>query len=124
VTLVGSGGVGKTRISLEVAANLLDTFADGAWFVELAPLSSAEYLPSTVAEILDISLQEPGDLLESLVRKLRSKNALLIFDNCEHILEPTRRVAAAILRGCPGIRILASSRQSLGISGCRPQMPS
>jgi predicted ATPase/transcriptional regulator with XRE-family HTH domain len=117
VTLVGSGGVGKTRISLQVAADLLDTFDDGVWFVELAPLSSGEYLPSTVAQILGIALRGAGDPLASLLSKLRSKNALLIFDNCEHLVEETRRVVAAILRASPLVRILASSRQRLSISG-------
>jgi predicted ATPase/transcriptional regulator with XRE-family HTH domain len=117
VTLVGSGGVGKTRISLQVAAGLLDTFKDGVWLIELAPLSSGDYLPSSVAQILGIALHGSGDPLESLLSKLRSKNALLIFDNCEHLVEETRRVVAAILRASPLIRILASSRQGLGISG-------
>lgn len=116
VTLVGSGGVGKTRISLQVAASLLDRFEDGVWLIELAPLSSGDYLPSTVAQVLGIPLRG-GDPLESLVSKLRSKNALLIFDNCEHLVEATRGIVAAILRGCAQIRVLASSRQSLGISG-------
>lgn len=116
VTLVGSGGVGKTRISLQVAASLLDRFEDGVWLIELAPLSSGDYLPSTVAQVLGIPLRG-GDPLESLVSKLRSKNALLIFDNCEHLVEATRGIVAAILRGCARIRVLASSRQSLGISG-------
>jgi predicted ATPase len=116
VTLVGSGGVGKTRISLQVAASLLDTFEDGVWLIELAPLSSSDYLPSTVAHVLGIPLRG-ADPLESLLSKLRSKNLLLIFDNCEHLVQGTRGVVAAILRGCARIRVLASSRQSLGISG-------
>jgi predicted ATPase/transcriptional regulator with XRE-family HTH domain len=116
VTLVGSGGVGKTRISLQVAENLLDTF-DGVWFIELAPLSSGEYLPSTVAQILGVALRGMRDPLETLLDELRSKNALMIFDNCEHLVHATRRIVAAILRGCPRIAVLASSRQSLGISG-------
>ncbi len=117
VTLVGSGGVGKTRISLQVAGNLLNTFDDGVWFIELAPLSSGEYLPSTVAKILGIPFHGAADPLESLIDELRSKDALLIFDNCEHLVDATGRMVAAILRGSPRIRVLASSRQSLGISG-------
>jgi predicted ATPase/transcriptional regulator with XRE-family HTH domain len=117
VTLVGSGGVGKTRISLQVAANQLDTFEDGVWLIELAPLSSGEYLPSTVAKILRVVLRGVRDPLETLLDELRSKDALLIFDNCEHLVDATRGMVAAILRGCRRIRVLASSRQSLGISG-------
>lgn len=116
VTLVGSGGVGKTRISLQVAAGLLDTFEDGVWLIELAPLSSGDYLPSTVAQVLGIPLRG-ADPLEPLLSHLRSKDALLIFDSCEHLVEATRGIVAAILRGCARIRVLASSRQSLGISG-------
>lgn len=117
VTLVGSGGVGKTRISLQAATNLLDTFDDGVWFIELAPLSRGEYLVSTVAQILSIQLHSPGDPLAFLLSKLRFKNALLIFDNCEHLVDATRNMVAAMLRDCPRLRLLASSRQSLGISG-------
>ena len=117
VTLVGPGGVGKTRIALEVAANVRESFADGVWLIELAPLSSGEYLPSTVAQILGISRSEARDPLESLVGNLRARNALLIFDNCEHLVRETSRVVSAILRGCPRIGVIATSRQSLGASG-------
>jgi predicted ATPase/transcriptional regulator with XRE-family HTH domain len=117
VTLVGPGGVGKTRIALEVAANVGESFADGVWLIELAPLSSGEYLPSTVSQVLGISRSDARDPLESLVGNLRARNALLIFDNCEHLVRETSRVVSAILRGCPRIRVIATSRQSLGASG-------
>ena len=117
VTLLGPGGVGKTRIALEVAADVRERFADGVWFIELAPLSSGEYLPSTVAQILGISRSDARDPLESLVGTLRFRNALLIFDNCEHLVRETSRVVSAILRGCPRIVVIATSRQSLGASG-------
>jgi len=117
VTLVGSGGVGKTRTSLQVAANLLDGSGDGVWFVELAPLASGDYIPTTVAQALGISLASEGDPVENLVRALKAENMLLVFDNCEHIIEPAARVLSAIVRGCPKVKILASSRQGLGIAG-------
>jgi predicted ATPase/class 3 adenylate cyclase len=117
VTLVGSGGVGKTRTSLQVAANLLDGSVDGVWFIELAPLASGEYIPSTVAQPLGITLPAEGDPVENLARALRAKHALLVFDNCEHVVGAAARVISAILRECPKIRILASSRQGLGIEG-------
>ncbi len=117
VTLVGSGGVGKTRASLQVAANLLDASGDGVWFIELAPLASGEYIPTTVAQALGITLASQGDPVENLVRALKAKNMLLVVDNCEHLLEPAARVLSAILRGCPKVKILASSRQGLGIAG-------
>ena len=87
VTLVGSGGVGKTRTSLQVAANLLDGSGDGVWFIELAPLSSGDYIPSTVAQALGLKLEPAGDPVEKLAVALKSKKMLLIFDNCEHVVE-------------------------------------
>jgi predicted ATPase/class 3 adenylate cyclase len=117
VTLTGAGGIGKTRTSLQVAAGLIDGFPGGVWLVELAPLSSGEYLPSTIAQVLDISLGSDGEPLQQLVRALESKRALLVFDNCEHLVDASAHVVAALLRGCPGIRVLASSRQPLGIAG-------
>ena len=112
VTLVGSGGVGKTRPRLQVAANLLDGFGDGVWFVELAPLTSGDYIPSTVAQALGLTLASEGDPVENLVRALKGKQTLLVFDNCEHLVEPAARVISAILRGAPKVKVLASSRQA------------
>jgi predicted ATPase len=117
VTIVGAGGIGKTRTSLQVAANLVDGSGDGVWFVELAPLASEDYIPSTVAQALGQSLGSDADPLGALVRVLQSKLALLVFDNCEHLVEGVARAVAAILRGCPNVKILASSRQALGIAG-------
>ncbi len=117
VTLVGSGGVGKTRTSLQVAANLLDGSGDGVWFIELAPLSSGDYIPTTIAQAMSLTLSADGDPVVNLVNALKSKRMLLIFDNCEHMVEQSSRVIAAILRGCPHVKVLASSRQGLGIEG-------
>ncbi len=117
VTLTGSGGVGKTRASLQVAANMIDGFGDGVWFIELAPLTGGEYIPTTVAQALDLKLASEGDPVENLARALKGKQTLLVFDNCEHLIEPAARVLAAILRGCPKVKMLVSSRQALGISG-------
>lgn len=117
VTLVGSGGVGKTRTSLQVAANILDSFGDGVWFIELAPLASGEYIPSAVAQALGFQLESDGDRLENLVRELKEKHALLVFDNCEHLVEPAARMTSAILHGAPKVKLLASTRQGLGIEG-------
>ena len=117
VTLVGSGGVGKTRLSLHVANNRLDGFRDGVWFIELAPLASGEYIHTTVAQALGITLAPEGDPLENLAHALKGKEALLIFDNCEHLVEPAAHVISTILQSCPKIKILASSRQGLGVAG-------
>jgi predicted ATPase len=117
VTLVGSGGVGKTRTSLQVAANLLDGWGDGVWLIELAPLSRGEYIPTTVAQAAGLTLPPLGDPLQSLARALKDKRTLLIFDNCEHLLEPAARVCSTLLHACPNLKILATSRQGLGIGG-------
>ena len=117
VTLVGSGGVGKTQTSLQVAARTLDQFRDGAWLIELAPLSSGEYVPSTVARALGLRLEPEGDPVHNLVAAVKSKDILLLFDNCEHILPSAARVIGAILRGGSKIKVLATSRQSLGLEG-------
>jgi predicted ATPase/class 3 adenylate cyclase len=117
VTLVGSGGVGKTRTSLQVAANLLDGSGDGVWFVELAPLSDGAYIPTTVAHALGLTLPGDGEPIANLVNALKGKRALFVFDNCEHMVEAASRAIAAILRGCPQVKIIASSRQGLGLDG-------
>ena len=117
VTLVGSGGIGKTRTSLQVAANLLDGSGNGVWFVELAPLASGEYIPAAVAQALGLALPPEGDALANLVKVIKSWQALLVFDNCEHLIEGAARFISAVVRGCPKISVLASSRQALGVAG-------
>jgi predicted ATPase/class 3 adenylate cyclase len=116
VTLVGSGGVGKTRTSLQVAAQLLDASSDGVWFVELAPLTSGDYIPTTIAAAMGIKLSD-GEPLPALAAALKAKRALLILDNCEHLVDASARAVAGILQSCAEIRILASTRQPLGIAG-------
>ncbi|MGR4065294.1 MAG: ATP-binding protein [Vulcanimicrobiaceae bacterium] len=117
VTLTGSGGVGKTRASLQVAANMLDGSGDGVWLIELAPLSSGDYIPSTVAQALGIKLDPEGNPAENLAVALKSKQMLLVFDSCEHLVEAASQVIGAILHRCPKIKVLASSRQGLGLQG-------
>ena len=117
VTLVGSGGIGKTRTSLQVAANLLDGSGNGVWFVELAPLASGEYIPAAVAQALGLSLPPEGDSVANLVKVIKSRQALLVFDNCEHLIEGAAHFISAVIRGCPKIAVLASSRQGLGVAG-------
>lgn len=117
VTIVGSGGIGKTRTSLHVGADLLASFEDGVWVVELAPLANGEHIPTTIAQTLGLALRGDGAPLGLLVAALTSKRALLILDNCEHLVEPVAVAVAALLRGCPRLSVLASSRQALGIAG-------
>jgi predicted ATPase/class 3 adenylate cyclase len=124
VTLVGSGGIGKTRASLQVAANLLDEYRDGVWLVELAPLTDAALLPAAIAAAMGIVLTGE-DQLKALTSILREMRSLLVLDNCEHLIDAAALVTAAIVQRCPGVRVLASSRQPLGIDGELPhRLPS
>ncbi len=117
LTLTGAGGSGKTRLALQVAANLLDHYHDGVRLVELAPLSDSALIPQTVASTLGVH-EEPGrPLTDTLADFLRPKSLLLLLDNCEHLLSPCAQLADALLRACPTLRILATSREALGITG-------
>ncbi len=119
ITLVGAGGVGKTRLALQSGADLLDTFDDGVWFVDLALMREAEQVPRAIAEVANVRLELERDPLETIAAALRSKRLLLILDNCEHVVAAAARSADSILRACPGTRILATSRQALGIAAER-----
>jgi predicted ATPase/class 3 adenylate cyclase len=117
VTLVGTGGVGKTRVALQVGADLLDGSDDGVWFVELASTNDASLVASTIATTLGLREQPGRPVLETLLRYLESKHLLLIFDNCEHVIEEVAKIANTILRGSPGVRLMATSREPLRIGG-------
>jgi predicted ATPase/class 3 adenylate cyclase/tetratricopeptide (TPR) repeat protein len=117
VTLTGSGGAGKTRLSLQVAAEVLDRFKDGVWFIELAPLSDPDLVPNTVASALGVR-EEPGrSLATTLLDWLGSRELLLVVDNCEHLIESCAIYAQAVLQAGRGAHILASSREPFAIPG-------
>lgn len=117
LTLTGSGGAGKTRLSLQVAADLLDEYADGVWLTELASLSDPALVPQSVASALGVR-EEPGRaLVETLTDWLKSRTLLLLLDNCEHLLTACAQLADTLLKACPNLHILASSREGLGITG-------
>jgi len=117
LTLTGSGGCGKTRLSLQVAADCLERFPDGTWFVELAALSDPSLVPQTVATVLSLK-EEPGKpISQTLTDCLKDNRLLLLLDNCEHLLDGCARLADTLLRRCPQVTICASSREALGIQG-------
>jgi predicted ATPase/DNA-binding CsgD family transcriptional regulator len=117
LTLTGAGGSGKTRLALEVARDLLESYPDGVWLVELAPLSEKELVPQAVAKALGVP-ERPGELLtDTLAEVLRSQKLLVILDNCEHLVETVARFVDTMLDSCPQIRVLATSREALGVEG-------
>jgi predicted ATPase/class 3 adenylate cyclase len=116
-TLVGTGGVGKTRLALQAGADLLDRYEDGVWFVELAPLSDGTLILSELAPLFGVQATGDRPVLDALLAALRPKHALLIIDNCEHLVDPAADIIEKILRGCPNIRVLATSREALKIAG-------
>src|SRR5258708_24497945 len=117
VTLSGSGGVGKTRLSLRTAEEVLDDFSDGVWIVELAPLGDPSLVPPQIATTLCVRHEPDRPVLETLTHQLRERQILLVLDNCEHLLAVCAQVAFSLLRACPQVRILASSREPLSIAG-------
>jgi predicted ATPase/class 3 adenylate cyclase len=117
VSLVGTGGVGKTRVALQVGADLLGGSEDGVWFIDLAPLSDPALVVNTIASTFGLRRQGERPMREVLLQYLRPRRPLLIFDNCEHLIEEVAHVADAILRAAPQVRLLATSREPLRISG-------
>ena len=117
LTLTGAGGAGKTRLALQSAADVLDDYPDGVWLVELASVADPTLLPQTVASVLHVR-EEPGRSAgEALLVFLKDRTVLLVLDNCEHLLNASARLADDLLRACPGVSILATSREALGITG-------
>jgi predicted ATPase/class 3 adenylate cyclase/Tfp pilus assembly protein PilF len=117
VTLTGPGGTGKTRLALQVGAELLELFPDGVWLIEFASLSDAMLVTKTVAAVLGVRESSGRPVLTLLTDYLRTKELLLIFDNCEHLLSACAQLTATLLQACPNICILATSRESLNIPG-------
>ncbi len=117
LTLTGTGGSGKTRLSLQVAAEVIDEFEKGAWLVELAPLADASLVPNAVMSALGLREEAGRAPLEALTDFLRAKKLLLVLDNCEHLIEACAQLAHQLLTQCPNLKILATSREPLGIAG-------
>jgi len=119
ITLTGPGGTGKTRLSLQVAGEILDSYPDGIWLVELAPLADPELVVQAVSEPFGQREQPGRPLLDMLIDYLQPRRTLIILDNCEHVIDACAQLSDALLRGCPRLHILASSREALGIAGER-----
>ncbi len=117
VTLTGAGGCGKTRLGLQVAAELLDGSGDGVWLVELASVSEQGAVPSAISEVLGITSRAGRPVLETLLDALELQYVLIVLDNCEHLIEACAEVANAILLRCPRVHLMATSREPLGIGG-------
>ena len=117
LTLLGMGGLGKTRLSLQIAGELLDTYRDGAWFVDLAPIREPSLVASETAKVLGVR-EEPGNpILRTLCAHLTRRRLLLILDNCEHLLEPSAELASSILGSTRDVRMIATSRAVLRVPG-------
>ena len=119
VTLTGAGGAGKTRLALQVAAGLADGAGDGVWFADLAPLQDPDLAAVTVADVLGIRLETGRPALDTLVDALSGQSLLVVLDNCEHVIGACAKLADVLLRGCPDLALLATSREPLGVDGER-----
>lgn len=116
-TLMGSGGAGKTRLALQAAAELIDNFSNGVWIVELAQLSEPSYILPEIASALNINLDPKKNIRDVVLDFLREKELLLILDNCEHMIDECASIINTLLRSCKKLRIIASSREALRITG-------
>lgn len=117
VTIVGPGGVGKTRVALVAAAQAAASYPDGPWIVELSGLRDPLLLPNTVASVLGLPEQDARSALDALLEYLHDRRLLLILDTCEHLLDACAALAQAVLRDAPGVTVLATSRQPLDMPG-------
>src|SRR5258707_8904974 len=119
VTLTGVGGCGKTRLALGVASSLIGSFKDGVRLVELAAVVDPALVPQALASVLGVRERSDRSLRDALVAHLARRQVLLVLDNCEHVVKVCAELADTLLHGCPGVRLLATSREALHIPGER-----
>jgi predicted ATPase/DNA-binding XRE family transcriptional regulator len=117
LTLTGTGGCGKTRLALKLGEQMVDEYPDGVWLVELAPLTDPSLIPQVIASAIAVRETAGRDLTSVVVAALRARRLLLILDNCEHLIDQCAKFADTVLRRCPQIHVLATSREALGIGG-------
>ena len=117
LTLLGMGGMGKTRLSLQIAADVMDDFPDGAWFIDLAPVRDRALVPNEVAQVLNIAEEAGRSLIQTLCAHLKSRKLVLVLDNCEHLVSACASLANDLLRGTSTIKIVATSREALRVPG-------
>jgi len=117
VTLIGTGGTGKTRLAFQVATELLDKFSHGVQVIELAPLADPSLIPQTIASVFGVGTVEGRSVMTAVIDFLHDKKLLLILDDCEHLITACAKLTDELLKNCPDIRILASSREAFGING-------
>jgi predicted ATPase/class 3 adenylate cyclase/DNA-binding CsgD family transcriptional regulator len=117
VTLTGAGGVGKTRLELQVASQLAAEYTDGVWYVDLAPLTDPELVAVTAARALGLPDQPGRSTMDTLLRFVRDRQMLVVLDNCEHLLDASAELVVALLSGAAGLIVLATSREAIGVAG-------
>jgi predicted ATPase/DNA-binding SARP family transcriptional activator len=117
VTITGPGGAGKTRLAIEVAAPLADDYRDGAWFADLAEATGADGVPGAIAAALGMQLAPGEPVSRQVLDRLAGMQAILVADNCEHLVDAAAEVTELILENCPGVRVIATSRQPLAVPG-------
>ena len=117
VTLTGAGGAGKTRLAIEVARQLSGEFGDGVWYVDLAPITDPNVVPIAVARAFELPDQPGRSTMDALLRFVRDRQLLVVLDNCEHLLDASAELVVALLGGAPGLTVLATSREAIGVAG-------
>jgi predicted ATPase/class 3 adenylate cyclase len=117
VTLTGAGGAGKTRLGVEIAARIAAEFRDGVWYVDLAPVTHPGVVPVTVARALGLPDQPGRSTMDTLLRFVRDRQMLVVLDNCEHLLDASAELVVALLGAAPGLTLLATSREPIGVAG-------
>jgi len=117
LTLTGPGGVGKTRLALEIGAHLVSSYPDGVWLVEMASLTEGQLVDDAIASALRVKQRPGADIVTSLIESMEERRMLLVLDNCEHLIQPIVDITHLIMRRCPEVQVLATSREALGMPG-------